>query len=108
MVRSTTSARRSASPSAAAAAPPPSRSATGRTRSSASPPRSAPSGRRRVKREPPDVIRLADEHDLLELEVGCAREGAPRPHEHLERYLAEQRAGLRLFLVAHAHGAVAG
>lgn len=54
------------------------------------------------------MIRLADESDLAALEAACAAEGAPRPREQLERYLAEQRAGLRLFLVAHARGAVAG
>jgi GNAT superfamily N-acetyltransferase len=48
------------------------------------------------------VIRLADEADLDALEE------AGRSREQLERYLAEQRAGLRLVLIALAEDAAAG
>lgn len=48
------------------------------------------------------MIRLGGEEDL------DALEGAGRSREQLDRYLAEQRAGLRLFLVALADDAVAG
>jgi GNAT superfamily N-acetyltransferase len=53
-------------------------------------------------------VRLAGEEDVQVLWEACAREGAPRPPEPLQRYLDEQRAGLRLFLVALADRAVAG
>ena len=48
------------------------------------------------------MIRLADDGDLDALEE------AGRSREQLERYLAEQRAGLRLVLIALADGAAAG
>ena len=54
------------------------------------------------------LVRLAGEEDLEPLGAACAKEGAPRPPEQLERYLSEQRAGLRLFLLALRVGAPAG
>lgn len=53
-------------------------------------------------------VRLAGERDLCALEVACRREGAPRAPEQLQRYLAEQDAGLRLFLVSELRHDPAG
>ena len=54
------------------------------------------------------LVRLAGGEDLDALAEACAGEGAPCPREQLERYLSEQRAGLRLFLLALRDGAPAG
>jgi GNAT superfamily N-acetyltransferase len=54
------------------------------------------------------AVRLAGEEDVGALEDACRREGAPGAREQFERYLAEQRAGVRLFLLAQVGGAIAG
>ncbi|MBW3628282.1 MAG: GNAT family N-acetyltransferase [Gemmatimonadetes bacterium] len=54
------------------------------------------------------TVRVATAEDVERLEEACLCEGAARGQEQLDRFLVEQQAGLRLFLVAHRDTAVAG
>jgi GNAT superfamily N-acetyltransferase len=54
------------------------------------------------------TLRLAGADDLPLIDEAFEREGWPQPMESFERYLAEQAAGLRLFLLAIVAGAFAG
>lgn len=67
-----------------------------------------PAGAGRAPASDGRSVRLAGHPDLDALEKACRREGAPPPREQLERYLAEQDAGLRLFLLAQVDHAAAG
>src|SRR5687768_78055 len=53
-------------------------------------------------------VRIATREDVERLDEACLREGAARGLEQLDRFLAEQQAGVRLFLVASRGTAVAG